>query len=58
MSLENSNKLPRKYSVYLFFSREKKLILTDKKYWVNWDEKLKESLLEVCKEDDLSIVNQ
>ena len=44
--------------VYLFFSREKKLILTDKKYWVNWDEKLKESLLEVCKEDDLSIVNQ
>ena len=30
--------LPRKYSVYLFFSREKKLILTDKKYWVNWDE--------------------
>lgn len=44
--------------VYLYFSQEKKLILTDQKYWVNWGEGLKENLLKVCSADNLSLVEK
>lgn len=44
--------------VYLFFEKEKKLILTDQEYWVSWHSELKKDLLQICPEENLSLVNK
>ncbi|MFZ5943215.1 MAG: DNA polymerase III subunit alpha [Bacillota bacterium] len=44
--------------VYLFFEKEKKLVLTDRDYWVNWQRELENDLLEVCMPENLSLVNK
>jgi len=44
--------------VYLYFEKEKKLILTDRNYWVNWQPGLESDLLEICPRENISLVNK
>ncbi|MGI6225029.1 MAG: DNA polymerase III subunit alpha [Peptococcales bacterium] len=42
--------------VYFYFEKEKKLILTDRNFWVNWQPDLENSLLEICPRENISLV--
>lgn len=42
--------------VYFYFEQEKKLILTDRNYWVNWQEDLEENLSEICPRENVYLV--
>ncbi|MFZ7104673.1 MAG: DNA polymerase III subunit alpha [Peptococcaceae bacterium] len=44
--------------VYFYFEREKKLVLTDREYWVDWRKDLEQDLLEICTSKNLSFVNK
>lgn len=44
--------------VYFYFAREKKLVLTDREYWVHWQNNLEQDLLEICSRENLSLVNK
>lgn len=44
--------------VYFYFEKEKKLILTDRNYWVSWQPDLEKSLLEICPRENISFVNK
>ncbi|KJS87339.1 MAG: DNA polymerase III subunit alpha [Peptococcaceae bacterium BICA1-8] len=44
--------------VYLYFEKEKKMILTEKDYWVNWQTSLENDLLEICPPDNISLSNK
>lgn len=44
--------------VYFYFEKEKKLILTDRSYWVNWQSDLENNLLEVCPRENISLVSK
>lgn len=43
--------------VYFYFEKEKKLILTDRNYWISWQPDLENNLLEVCPRENISLVN-